>query len=71
LADRLGFSFYFNWDSCRTPEGYYKIDGCVDYCIRRGIRFAPYADMLWMETPTPDLNVAKAFSDGVHSVYPH
>jgi isocitrate lyase len=71
MARKNGFEFYFDWESCRTEEGYYRIEGSVPYCIKRGLVFADYADMLWMETPTPDLSVAKEFADGIHSVKPH
>ena len=49
------FEFYFDWDRCRTEEGYYRVEGSVKYCVMRGLLFSDYADMLWMETPTPDL----------------
>jgi isocitrate lyase len=39
-------------------------------CIRRGLAFAPYSDLLWMETSTPDLTEARAFADAIHSQYP-
>jgi isocitrate lyase len=39
--------------------------------VKRGLLFSDFADMLWMETPTPDLSVAKAFAMGIHSVKPH
>jgi isocitrate lyase len=71
MARKNGFEFYFDWESCRTDEGYYRIDGSVAYSIKRGLAFADYADMLWMETPTPDLFVAKEFADGIHSLKPH
>ncbi len=71
FARKNGFDFYFDWESCRTEEGYYQIEGSVPYCIKRGLLFAEYADMLWMETPTPDLSVAKEFADGIHRLKPH
>ena len=55
LAREKGFDFYFDWEKCRTEEGYYRIEGCTLYSIKRGLLFIDYADMLWMETPTPDL----------------
>jgi isocitrate lyase len=66
FAKQNGFEFYFNWDDCRTEEGYYRVEGSVIYCIKRGLLFSNYADMLWMETPTPDIAVAKEFADGIH-----
>lgn len=39
--------------------------------MKRGLIFSDYADLLWMETPTPDLQVAKEFADGIHDKKPH
>ena len=60
------------WDSelARTPEGYYPIRSGIEYSIARSIAFAPYADILWMETKTANLKDAKKYADAVHSVYP-
>ena len=54
----------------RTSEGFYKIDGGVKYAIARGLAYAPYADVLWCETSTPDLKEAKEFADGIHAKFP-
>jgi len=70
LAKKHKFEFYFDWETCRTDEGYYKIEGSVSFCIQRGLRFADYADMLWMETDKPDLVVAKEFADGISASKP-
>ena len=58
--------------STRTAEGFYPIkpENRLEYCIERGKAFAPYADLLWMETSTPDLDVAKAFIEGVRKEFP-
>src|ERR1700724_1793015 len=45
----------------RTPEGFYQFRGGIDAAIARGLAYAPYADMLWCETSTPDLAEAKKF----------
>ncbi len=71
LAEELGFTFYFDWEATRTDEGYYRTAGCVEYSIRRAIAVSPYADLIWMETPNPDLSMAKAFADGVHAARPN
>lgn len=71
MARKHKFEFYFDWEGCRTEEGYYRIEGSIAYCVKRGLLFADYADMLWMETPTPDMQVAKEFADGIHSQKPH
>ncbi len=57
-------------DSKRTSEGYFNLKNGLEAGIDRAISYAPYADLIWMETGNPDLALAKAFADGVHAVYP-
>ncbi len=54
----------------RTAEGFYRVRGGMESCIARGLAYAPYADLLWMETSTPDLDVAREFAEAIRSVYP-
>src|SRR5947209_8626407 len=54
----------------RTPEGFYRIKPGLEAAIARGISYASYADILWCETPTPDLDEARRFAEAVHRVYP-
>jgi isocitrate lyase len=54
----------------RTPEGFYRIDGGLEMAIDRGLSYAPYADLLWCETSTPDLTEARRFAEAVHAEYP-
>lgn len=55
----------------RTPEGFFRLGGNpMDRCIARGLAYAPYADMLWMETSTPDLEQARTFATAIHRKYP-
>ena len=54
----------------RTAEGFYRVRPGLYACISRGLAFAPYSDLLWMETSTPDLAEARAFADAIHSQYP-
>jgi len=54
----------------RTSEGFYRISGGIDCAISRGLAYAPYADLLWCETSTPDLNEAKKFADAIHEKFP-
>jgi isocitrate lyase len=42
----------------------------IEPCIARGLAYAPYSDLLWMETSKPDLEVAREFAEGIKSVYP-
>jgi len=55
----------------RTPEGFYKISGGLDMGIARGLSYAPYADLLWLETSTPSLEEAQKFADAIHEKYPN
>ncbi|MEA1014286.1 isocitrate lyase [Sphingosinicella sp. LY1275] len=56
----------------RTPEGFFRLkDGTgVDHCIKRGIAFAPHADLLWWETSLPNLEDAKRFAEAVQRAHP-
>ena len=54
----------------RTDEGFFRITGGIDMCIARGLAYAPYADLIWMETSTPNLEDAQKFADGVHAEFP-
>lgn len=61
----------FDWDAPRTKEGYYLFNGGMEAAIERSLYFAPYADMIWLETKTPDLQQAISFSSKIHKAYPH
>jgi isocitrate lyase len=54
----------------RTPEGFYQITGGIPMAIARAKAYAPYADLIWCETSTPDLAEARAFAEGVHAEFP-
>lgn len=54
----------------RTPEGFYRVKNGLEPCITRALAYAPYADLLWMETSTPDLEVARKFAEAVHREFP-
>jgi isocitrate lyase len=54
----------------RTAEGFHRITCGLDMAIARGLAFAPYADLLWCETSTPDLGEARRFAEGVHAKFP-
>ncbi|MCB1053613.1 MAG: isocitrate lyase, partial [Acidobacteria bacterium] len=54
----------------RTAEGYYRVKAGVDAAIHRGLAYAPYADLLWWETSTPDLGEAAEFAQAVHQRFP-
>jgi len=54
----------------RTPEGFYRIRGGLACAIARALAYAPYADLLWCETSTPDLREAREFAEAVHARFP-
>ena len=54
----------------RTSEGFFRITGGLECAIARGLAFAPYADLIWCETSTPDLAEARRFAEGVHREFP-
>jgi isocitrate lyase len=54
----------------RTTEGFFRVRHGMKSAIARGIAYAPYADLLWCETSTPDLKEAREFAEGIHSRYP-
>ena len=54
----------------RTPEGFYGVRGGLEMAIARGRAYAPYADLLWCETSTPDLEEARRFAEGIHQRFP-
>lgn len=72
LAESLGFSFYFDWESSRTYEGFYQLRGQnMNYVLRRLRTYANYCDMIWVETDEPDLEVARQISEGIKKTHPH
>jgi isocitrate lyase len=54
----------------RTIEGFYHVRAGMDQAIARAQSYAPYADMLWFETSTPDINEAKEFAESIHEKFP-
>jgi isocitrate lyase len=54
----------------RTVEGFYRTKKGLGQAVSRGLAYAPYVDMLWCETGTPDLAFAKAFADAIHAKFP-
>jgi isocitrate lyase len=54
----------------RTPEGFFRVDNGMEPVIARSLAYAPYADVLWFETATPDLDEARAFAEAIHAAFP-
>ncbi|KAF2260066.1 isocitrate lyase and phosphorylmutase [Lojkania enalia] len=65
-----GVDVFFDWEAARTREGYYRYKGGCQCAINRAVAYAPYADMIWMESKLPDYAQAKEFANGVHAVWP-
>lgn len=54
----------------RTAEGYHRVRPGFDAAIQRALAYAPYADLVWCETKTPDLDDARRFAEAIHAEYP-
>ena len=54
----------------RSPEGFFYVKPGIEQAISRGLAYAPYADLIWCETATPNLEEAKKFADAIHKQYP-
>jgi isocitrate lyase len=54
----------------RTSEGFYRVGDGLESAIARSLAYAPYADVLWFETSTPDLGEAKEFAQAIHEQHP-
>jgi isocitrate/methylisocitrate lyase len=54
----------------RTAEGFYRVRDGIDAAISRGLAYAPYADLVWFETSTPDLGEAREFAEAIHERFP-
>lgn len=69
-ARQLGIDVTWDCEISRTPEGYYQIRGGIDYAIAKSLAVAPFADILWMETKTANLDDAERFALAIHERYP-
>jgi isocitrate lyase len=69
-ARSMGINIIWDCELPKTPEGYYQIQGGIDYAIAKSLAAAPFADLLWMETKTPNLEEAKQYADAIHAQYP-
>ncbi|UII77986.1 isocitrate lyase [Flagellimonas sp. HMM57] len=54
----------------RSPEGFFYVKNGLGQGINRGLSYAPFADLIWLETSTPDLEQARKFAEGIHKKYP-
>ncbi len=69
-AAELGLAVHWDPERARTPEGYFQVRGGIPYAIAKSLAAAPYADILWMETKTADLDDAREFAEAIHAVDP-
>lgn len=69
-AKELGVDPGWDCELSKTPEGYYQIRGGIPYAIAKSLAAAPFADILWMETKTADLDDARQFADAIHAKFP-
>ena len=69
-ARSLGIQIVWDCELPKTPEGFYQIQGGLDYAIAKSLASAPFADLLWMETKTADLEDAEKFAEAIHAQYP-
>ncbi|EPQ60103.1 isocitrate lyase and phosphorylmutase [Gloeophyllum trabeum ATCC 11539] len=68
--DIVGEWVGWDWDLPRTREGYYHFTGGLECAIQRTLTYAPYADLVWLETKTPDLEQARYFARKIREKYP-
>jgi isocitrate lyase len=69
-ADSLDIRVTWDPELPKTPDGYYQVQGGIDYAIAKSLAAAPFADLLWMETKTADLADARRFAEAIHAEYP-
>jgi isocitrate lyase len=62
---------FIKFSEGRSSEGFYKVRNGIEQGIDRAISYAPYADLVWMETSNPDLGMAREFAEAVREKYPH
>lgn len=69
-AAELGIDVPWDCELAKTPEGYYQLRGGIPYAIAKSLAAAPFADLLWMETKTADLDDARQFAEAIHAQFP-
>ncbi|KAK7465551.1 mitochondrial 2-methylisocitrate lyase [Stygiomarasmius scandens] len=68
--DILGSDVFWDCELPRTREGYYHFTGGIEPAVKRAIAFAPYADLIWLETKMPDLEQARSFARKIREAHP-
>src|SRR5207237_4936748 len=69
-ARSMGISIIWDCEASKTPEGYYQVQGGIEYAIAKSLAAAPFSDLLWMETKTADLADARRFAEAIHAEFP-
>jgi len=69
-AKALGIQIIWDCERPKTPEGYYQIEYGIDFAIAKSLAAAPFADILWMETKTANLEEARKYADAIHAEFP-
>ena len=69
-ARSLGVDIAWDCEVSKTTEGYYQVQGGVEYAVARSLAVAPFADLLWMETKTANLADARRFAEAIHAEFP-
>jgi isocitrate lyase len=69
-AKSMGVHVIWDCELPKTPEGFYHLQPGIDYAIAKSLAVAPFADILWMETKTADLEDAEKFAHAIHAQYP-
>ncbi len=69
-ARALGLDVPWDCERAKTVDGFYQIQGGLDYAIAKSLGSAPFADLLWMETKTADLDDARTFAQAIHARFP-
>jgi isocitrate lyase len=69
-ARELGVDVDWDCEAAKTPEGYYQVRGGIPYAVAKSLAAAPFADLLWMETKTANLDDAREFAEAIHAEFP-
>ncbi|ODV61935.1 methylisocitrate lyase ICL2 [Ascoidea rubescens DSM 1968] len=71
IKELINEEVFFDWDAPRTKEGHYQVQAGIKPAVKRALAFAPYAELLWLETKTPDLKYASEFAKQILDKYPN
>jgi isocitrate lyase len=69
-ARSMGVDIAWDCEVSKTTEGYYQVQGGIEYAVARSLAVAPFADILWMETKTANLADARRFAEAIHAEFP-